>query len=251
MEIAPTSYLRVNGASIVDGRVMASTRSSTCTRSLDSKTTTGTPTTQRTGRSFGSTPTSRSEPSGCGRCWPITTKATGGSPASTCLTSPPTRRAADSSRGIPRQHAACVRSTRTGCSSLTGTSTRPTSPCSPNLCPTRSTRRTTTSMAGLDPHGHYPGELDGRYPGSAKGDVYNKDTIHEQFLRRTAFMRGLGLPIWIGEFGPLYNGTPDQAEERYHLAAGPARHLPGLSGVMGAVALQGRRIAGPGFRCSR
>ena len=30
-------------------------------------------------------------------------------------------------------------------------------------------------------------------------------------------MRGLGLPIWIGEFGPLYNGTPDQAEERYQL----------------------------------
>ena len=54
-------------------------------------------------------------------------------------------------------------------------------------------------VAGLDPHGHYPGELDGRYPGSAKGDVYNKDTIHEQFLRRTAFMRDLGLPIWIGE----------------------------------------------------
>ena len=72
-------------------------------------------------------------------------------------------------------------------------------------------------MAGLDPHGHYPGELDGGYPGSAKGDVYNKDTIHEQFLRRTAFMRDLGLPIWIGEFGPLYNGTPQQAEERYQL----------------------------------
>jgi endoglucanase len=72
-------------------------------------------------------------------------------------------------------------------------------------------------MAGLDPHGHYPGELDGRYPGSAKGEVYNKDTIHEQFLRRTSFMRNLGLPIWIGEFGPLYNGTPQQAEERYQL----------------------------------
>jgi endoglucanase len=72
-------------------------------------------------------------------------------------------------------------------------------------------------MAGLDPHGHYSGELDGRYPGSAKGEVYNKDTIHEQFLRRTSFMRNLGLPIWIGEFGPLYNGTPQQAEERYQL----------------------------------
>jgi endoglucanase len=34
-------------------------------------------------------------------------------------------------------------------------------------------------------------------------------------------------------------------------AAGPARHLPGLSGVTGAVALQGHRIAGPGLRCSR
>jgi endoglucanase len=71
--------------------------------------------------------------------------------------------------------------------------------------------------AGLDPHAHYPSELDGRFAGSAKGDVYNKDTIHQQFLRRTAFMRDLGLPIWIGEFGPLYNGTPQQAEERYQL----------------------------------
>ena len=30
-------------------------------------------------------------------------------------------------------------------------------------------------------------------------------------------MRHRGLPIWIGEFGPLYNGTPQQAEERYQL----------------------------------
>jgi len=30
-------------------------------------------------------------------------------------------------------------------------------------------------------------------------------------------MRDLGLPIWIGEFGPLYNGTPQQSEERYRL----------------------------------
>ena len=30
-------------------------------------------------------------------------------------------------------------------------------------------------------------------------------------------MRYLGLPIWIGEFGPLYNGTLQQAEERYQL----------------------------------
>jgi hypothetical protein len=64
-------------------------------------------------------------------------------------------------------------------------------------------------QAGLDPHGHYPG--------SAGGEVYTKDSIHETFLRRTAFMRELGLPIWIGEFGPLYNGTPQQSEERYRL----------------------------------
>jgi endoglucanase len=72
-------------------------------------------------------------------------------------------------------------------------------------------------MAGLDPRGHYPGTLDGRYPGSTKGEIYDKDAIHATFLRRTAFMRDRGLPIWIGEFGPLYNGTPEQAEERYEL----------------------------------
>jgi endoglucanase len=57
------------------------------------------------------------------------------------------------------------------------------------------------AAAGLDPRGHHPGT----------------DSLHETFLRRTAFMRELGLPIWIGEFGPLYNGTPEQAEERYQL----------------------------------
>ena len=71
--------------------------------------------------------------------------------------------------------------------------------------------------AGLDLRGHYPGTLDGRYPGSTKGDAYTKDSIHETFLRRTAFMRERGLPIWIGEFGPLYNGTPEQAHERCQL----------------------------------
>ena len=30
-------------------------------------------------------------------------------------------------------------------------------------------------------------------------------------------MRNLGLRIWIGEFGSLYNVTPQQAEERYRL----------------------------------
>lgn len=63
--------------------------------------------------------------------------------------------------------------------------------------------------AGIDPHGHYPG--------SVNGEVYDKDSIHKTFLRRTAFMRERGLPIWIGEFGPLYNCTPEQADERYRL----------------------------------
>ena len=68
-------------------------------------------------------------------------------------------------------------------------------------------------VAGLDPHGHYPGELDGRYPGSAKG----MSTTRTRSMNSSCGVRpscATSVCRSDGQFGPLYNGTPDQAEER-------------------------------------
>jgi hypothetical protein len=56
----------------------------------------------------------------------------------------------------------------------------------------------------------------GGYPGVARGEYFDRGVLEETFLRRTEFMRAAGLPVWVGEFGPVY---PDRAEDewRYRL----------------------------------
>ncbi|WP_199740261.1 glycoside hydrolase family 5 protein [Saccharopolyspora rhizosphaerae] len=48
------------------------------------------------------------------------------------------------------------------------------------------------------------------YPGTTRGEHFDRDVLEKTFLRRTEFMRRTGTPIWIGEFGPLYpHGEPE------------------------------------------
>ncbi|WP_150461461.1 glycoside hydrolase family 5 protein [Nesterenkonia ebinurensis] len=56
-----------------------------------------------------------------------------------------------------------------------------------------------------------------QYPGSTKGEHYDRARLEETFLKRTAYMRETGTPIWVGEFGPFY--PPEKPEEiwRYQL----------------------------------
>ena len=58
---------------------------------------------------------------------------------------------------------------------------------------------------------------DGVYPGSTRGEWFDKSVVEASFLRRTAFMRETGTPIWIGEFGPIYTGDPAVDAMRYRL----------------------------------
>jgi endoglucanase len=52
------------------------------------------------------------------------------------------------------------------------------------------------------------------YPGPCRGEHFDRDVVEQTFLRRTAFMRQTGTPIWVGEFGPVY---PTEDEWRYRL----------------------------------
>jgi endoglucanase len=50
-----------------------------------------------------------------------------------------------------------------------------------------------------------PGIADGAtYPGTARGEYFDRSVLEQGFLRRTEYMRRTGTPIWIGEFGPIY-----------------------------------------------
>ena len=51
------------------------------------------------------------------------------------------------------------------------------------------------------------------YPGTFRGEYFDKDALERAFLRRTEFMRRTGTPIWVGEFGPMY--PPDKPHEQF------------------------------------
>ena len=57
----------------------------------------------------------------------------------------------------------------------------------------------------------------GPYPGETAGTWVDRDTLEETFLKRTAFMRETGTPIWVGEFGPVYTGDPERDDMRYQV----------------------------------
>jgi endoglucanase len=67
---------------------------------------------------------------------------------------------------------------------------------------------------------HYatPGFIDGGpYPGVSKGEYIDKQALENRFLELTAYMRKYNIPIWVGEFGPVYRGEPQADAMRYQL----------------------------------
>ena len=63
-----------------------------------------------------------------------------------------------------------------------------------------------------------PGFVDGGpYPGISRGRFINRDTIEKDFLTRSAFMFKNKVPVWVGEFGPVYTGVPEKDEMRYQV----------------------------------
>lgn len=55
----------------------------------------------------------------------------------------------------------------------------------------------------------------GDYPGYINGRYFDKDTLENEFLKKSKFMLEHKVPIWVGEFGPVYTGDPEKDETRY------------------------------------
>jgi endoglucanase len=63
-----------------------------------------------------------------------------------------------------------------------------------------------------------PGFIDGGpYPGVSRGEYVDKDILEKTFLERSSYMLEHDVPIWVGEFGPVYTGDPEADAMRYQL----------------------------------
>jgi endoglucanase len=64
-----------------------------------------------------------------------------------------------------------------------------------------------------------PGFVDGGpYPGVSRGEHVDKEVLEETFLKRSAYMLEHDVPIWVGEFGPVYPpDDPESHNRRYEL----------------------------------
>jgi endoglucanase len=54
----------------------------------------------------------------------------------------------------------------------------------------------------------------GPYPGETRGAWFDRSVLEEKFLQRSAHIRDMGMPVWVGEFGPIYTGNPSVDERR-------------------------------------
>ncbi len=57
----------------------------------------------------------------------------------------------------------------------------------------------------------------GEYPGYINGKYYDKNTLENEFLEKSEFMLSRKVPIWVGEFGPVYTNDPEKDESRYRV----------------------------------
>ncbi len=57
----------------------------------------------------------------------------------------------------------------------------------------------------------------GDYPGYTGTRYVDKDTLEHDFLGKSEFMFKHHVPLWVGEFGPVYTGDPKKDEMRYQV----------------------------------
>lgn len=63
-----------------------------------------------------------------------------------------------------------------------------------------------------------PGLIDGGpYPGMSRGKYVDKQAVKDGFLQRSEFMLSRDIPIWVGEFGPVYVGDAEKDAMRLRL----------------------------------
>jgi hypothetical protein len=65
-----------------------------------------------------------------------------------------------------------------------------------------------------------PGAADGGpYPGDTAGRRYDRDTVAAGFAGVTGYMREHDVPVWVGEFGPVYGAGAERDAQRRRLLA--------------------------------
>jgi hypothetical protein len=63
-----------------------------------------------------------------------------------------------------------------------------------------------------------PGFIDGgAYPGISRGEYYDRSVLQDKLLKACQYMLDNQTPIWVGEFGPVYTGNPENDGMRYNL----------------------------------
>lgn len=63
-----------------------------------------------------------------------------------------------------------------------------------------------------------PGFVDGGpYPGVSRGQYVDRDTLERKFVERSEYMLEYDIPIWVGEFGPVYTHNPGADAMRYQV----------------------------------
>ena len=53
--------------------------------------------------------------------------------------------------------------------------------------------------------------------GIGRSRSYDRDAARQKFLKRSAYARSTGTPIFVGEFGSIYTGQPDDDEQRFRI----------------------------------
>jgi endoglucanase len=65
-----------------------------------------------------------------------------------------------------------------------------------------------------------PGFADGGpYPGETAGQHVDASVVEAEFAAMTAYQRDHGVPVWVGEFGPVYGAGPERDAQRRQLLA--------------------------------
>jgi aryl-phospho-beta-D-glucosidase BglC (GH1 family) len=57
----------------------------------------------------------------------------------------------------------------------------------------------------------------GPYPGVSDGRHFDRDAVAEEFASMTQYTRSHGVPVWVGEFGPVYGPDTARNAERRRL----------------------------------
>jgi aryl-phospho-beta-D-glucosidase BglC (GH1 family) len=63
-----------------------------------------------------------------------------------------------------------------------------------------------------------PGFINGgSYPGLTRGEYFDRHVLYTNLLKMCEYMLENQTPIWVGEFGPVYTGIPENDAMRYQI----------------------------------